>query len=320
MNLNWSNLSMETNLNWSNSSTNLNWPNSSTNLNWSNLSSIETTYDFVVYDNLSFGTRFENVDYDNLNFINCYPSFGTTFENVDYDNCHIISYLEKFNITIDRHTSYWRSFEIYLQKIISHMQTSPMLEFYIRFMLSISYIFNITIKADLLTVRCQILNLEFQRHYYRRHDFRVKMNRARNNHIFFIYPLLLLKAIFIPHLIIINSINYFILRPVLYSIYPMIQAVILIIDDTKLQVISCYLDLEESEHTIRIVGGGPAHEFTYNELGLYSSQIISEERYFFHSYVLHSDQLSVINQSYDLIAIPNIPLNIILPYLNVSTC
>ena len=66
----------------------------------------------------------------------------------------------------------------------------------------------------------------------------------------------------------------------------------------------------------KATGGGSLYGLNYDDLSSYSNQIKSDVKYSFYTYVLETEKH--LFESTDLIAISNIPLDIILPQLTVE--
>ena len=106
----------------------------------------------------------------------------------------------------------------------------------------------------------------------------------------------------------------FILEPVLT---PALYLFDVLIYDTYYQIILCYKDLNYSKpETTKATRGGPSYELNYNDLFCYSDQVRSDMKYIFYAYVLEAEK--IILESTNLIAISNIPWDIILPKLTVE--
>ena len=90
-----------------------------------------------------------------------------------------------------------------------------------------------------------------------------------------------------------------------------------LIYDIYYQIILCYKGLNYFEpETTKATGGGPSYGLNYEDLSGYSDQIKSDMKYIFYTYALETEKN--LFESSDLIAISNIPLNIILPQLTVE--
>jgi len=90
-----------------------------------------------------------------------------------------------------------------------------------------------------------------------------------------------------------------------------------LIYDTYHQIILCYKDLNYCEpENIKATGGGPSYGLNYDDISGYSDQVKSDKKYCFYTYVFETEKN--LDESTDLIAILNIPFNIILPQLTIE--
>jgi len=123
----------------------------------------------------------------------------------------------------------------------------------------------------------------------------------------------MLMKIFTNYIFAFRVIYIFILKPVLS---PALYLFDVLVYDIYYQIILCFKDLDYSEsETTKAKGGGP-YELNYDDLSCYSDQVGKNMKYFFYTYVLEAEKFLL--ESTDLIAISNIPLNIILPKLTVE--
>jgi hypothetical protein len=119
---------------------------------------------------------------------------------------------------------------------------------------------------------------------------------------------------FINYIFALQVIYIFILEPVLT---PALYLFDVLIYDTYYQIIHCYKDLNYVEpETFKATGGGPSYGLNYDDLSSYSNQIKSDVKYSFYTYVLETEKH--LFESTNLIAISNIPLDIILSQLTVE--
>ena len=207
----------------------------------------------------------------------------------------------------------------YLQKIWIKILSSPLLELYTKTILMILQTFDIVFKDDSPFWQCQKINLALRRHLYWHHDYAVLVKKIKYYHAVLIHPTLMFMKIFINYVFALQVIYIFILKPLLHPILNVFHELKLLIHETQLQIILCFEDLSFSENkNTRATGGGPSYELNYNDLCLYSNQVKANMKYLFHSYIPESEKSHILLESNDLIAIPSIPLNIILSKLTVE--
>ena len=202
----------------------------------------------------------------------------------------------------------------YAQKIWIKLISSPLLEFYIRSIFVILQSFDIVFENDFPLYKCLQINLTLRQHFYRRHDYKVLADKVIYCSAICVHPTPMFIKFFINYIFVMQIIYIFILEPVLT---PALYLFDVLINDTYYQIILCYKDLNYSEpETTKATGGGPSYELNYNDLSCYSDQVRSDMKYIFYAYALEAEK--IILGSTNLIAISNIPLNIILPKLTVE--
>ena len=156
--------------------------------------------------------------------------------------------------------------------------------------------------------------MTLRRHFYRWHDYKVLADKVTYCSAICIHPTPMFIKNFINYIFALRVIYIFILEPVLSPALYLFDALIY---DIYYQIISCYKDLDYSDpETTKATGGGPSYELNYDDLSCYSDQVSKNMKYIFYTYVLEAEKKLL--ESTDLIAISNIPLNIILPKLTVE--
>ena len=202
----------------------------------------------------------------------------------------------------------------YTQKIWIKLISSPLLEFYIKIIFVTLQSFDIVFEKDFSLYKCLQINLALRRHFYRRHDYKVLADKLTFCSAICIHPTPMFIKLFINYVFALRVIYIFILEPVLS---PVLYLFDVLIYDTYYQIILCYKGLNYFEpETTKATGGGPSYGLNYEDLSGYSDQIKSDMKYIFYTYALETEKN--LFESTDLIAISNIPLNIILPQLTVD--
>jgi hypothetical protein len=202
----------------------------------------------------------------------------------------------------------------YAQKVWIGLISSPLLEFYIRTIFVILQSFDIVFENDFFIYKCLQINLTLRRHFYRCHDYKVLVDKVTHCSATCIHPTPVFIKKFINYIFALQVIYIFVLEPVLS---PAVYLFDVLIYDTCCQVVLCCKDLDYSEpETNKATGGGPSYELNYDDLSCYSDQVSKNMKYVCYTYVLVAEKKLL--QSKDLIAISNIPLNIILPKLTVK--
>ena len=206
------------------------------------------------------------------------------------------------------------TFYNYAQKIWIKLKFSALLEFYIRTIFVILQSFDIIFENDFPLYKCLQINLTLRRHFYRSHDFKVLTDKVTYCSAICIHSTPMFIKLFINYIFALQVIYILILEPVLSLALYLFDALIY---DTYYQIILCYKDLDYSEpETTKATGGGPSYELNYDDLSCYTDQVSKNMKYVFYTYVLEAEKKLL--ESTDLIAISNIPLNIILPKLTVE--
>jgi hypothetical protein len=156
--------------------------------------------------------------------------------------------------------------------------------------------------------------LTLRQHFYRRHDYKILANKLTFCSAICIHPTPMFIKLFINYVFALRVIYIFILEPVLS---PVLYLFDVLIYDTYYQIIHCYKDLNYFETaTTKATGGGPSYGLNYDDLSGYSDQIKNDMKYIFYTYALETEKN--LFESTNLIAISNIPLDIILPQLTVE--
>jgi hypothetical protein len=201
----------------------------------------------------------------------------------------------------------------YAQKIWIKLISSSLLKFYIRTMFVILQSFDIMFENDFPLCKCLQINMTLRRQFYRSHDYKVLADKVTYCSAIRIHPTPMLMEIFTNYIFAFQVIYIFILKPVLSSALYLFDVLVC---DIYYQIILCYKDLDYSEsETTKAKGGGP-YELNYDDLSCYSDQVGKNMKYIFYTYLLEAEKFLL--ESTDLIAISNIPLNIILPKLTVE--
>ncbi len=202
----------------------------------------------------------------------------------------------------------------YAQKIWFKLISSPLLEFYIRTIFVILQSFDIVFENDFPLYKCLQINLTLRQHFYRRHDYKILADKLIFCSAICIHPTPIFIKLFINYIFALQVIYICILEPVLS---PVLYLCDILICDTYYQITFYYKDLNYSEpETTKATGGGPSYGLNYNDLSGYSDQVKSDKKYSFYTYILETEKN--LFESTDLIAISNIPLDIILPQLTVE--
>ncbi len=239
------------------------------------------------------------------------PFFDSKFKN------HLLL-LKKF---LPHKTTYtFIDFMNFTQRFWIKIFSSPLLEFYIRGIFAILQSFDIISINDFPLYKCQKINLALRRHFYRRHDYKVLADKIKNSYAVYIYPTPIFMNFFINYVFALQILYNFIFKPVLYPASSLFHALKLLIYDTYFQIILCMKDLNNNNETkiSRTTGGGPSYELNYYNLSEYSSEVKTDMKYLFYKHILESEKSEFFLESTDLIAISNIPLNVILPKLTVE--
>ena len=177
---------------------------------------------------------------------------------------------------------------------------SPILIFYVHFLMSILRIFDISLQPITITYKLQY---EFQRNCILRHDYVALLQRLSLGYLKIIYALQFDIIIAVQHIQIFNIL--------------LVPFKVIILDIIQLFNILQYninkLDLSKS----RITGGGPSNIFFSEDLSQHSSNIKQNYQYRFQEYILTSQEAQLIQNKTELLFILHLPLSILASHISI---